>query len=211
MRAMSTTAARRRRGIDTEWFLERITETVGTQTALAERMRNRRGEPLDKASLHGLLHGRRRLALEEAVQLAEALGVPLAQVIEHAGHPVKAPAAGVPLVGLVDDAGRVAAEWDETGGDQVVSPGPMPRGSCAIAVAAGTYQGAILYLGPATDMPSRRCCVVGLHRSEAVVAHVMRTGKRVTAILAWPGISSVHLPADAKVAWYRPVLWTRMP
>lgn len=209
---MSTSTIRRPRAIDTAWFLERITETVGTQTALAERMRNRRGEALDKASLHALLHGRRRLALDEAVQLGEALAVPLATVIERAGYPpLKAAAAGVPLVGLVDDAGRVAAEWDETSGDQVVAPGPMPRGSCAIAVAGGMYQGAILYVGPPTDLPSRRCCVVGLSRQEPIVAHVMRTGKRVSAILAWPGISSVHLPADAKVAWYRPVLWTRMP
>jgi len=210
---MSTTTIRRRRGIDTEWFLECIAETVGTQTALAERLRNRAGEPLDKAGLHALLHGRRRMALEEAVQLAAALEQPLAEIVARAGFAAPGPAAagGVPLVGLVDDAGRVAAEWDQTGGDHVVAPGPMPKGGTAVAVEGGTYGGAILYLGPPTDLPAKRCCVVGLARQDAVVAHVHRTGRKVTAILAWPGISGVQLPADAKVAWYRPVLWTRMP
>lgn len=75
---------------DTAWFLDRIAESRWKmQRDLAPQMRDRRGEPYDRASLNRLLKGEQKMLASDAVQLARLLGVSLEEVLEHADLDLK--------------------------------------------------------------------------------------------------------------------------
>jgi hypothetical protein len=207
---MTTATKARRFTIDTEWFVRRIGETVGSQVELARLMKTRTGEQMTKATVWKTLTGRRALGASEAAQMAVHLGVPVGEILRHAGgarfeRPL--PTASVPLVGTVDGEGHVDAEWKETNGDQVIAPPHLPAGALAVVVEAGTYQGTILYLGAQAPRPAKdRFCVVKLERGPTVCAYALRRG----TVTTWPGMCEVEADATA-MSWVRPVLWQRLP
>lgn len=107
-----TAAARRQRprgpvpasAVDSTWFVRRLGELGETQRALARFLE------ADPSTVSKMLSGLRRIRLEEAERLARFLRVPLLEVLEHAGVALEGlggSAAGAPLVGFVDGAGRI--------------------------------------------------------------------------------------------------------
>lgn len=75
-----TTATRR---LDSAWFVARIADVGVSQRALAERI------GLQQATLCRMLQGKRRMQIVEARALADALAVPFADVLRHAGVSVR--------------------------------------------------------------------------------------------------------------------------
>lgn len=72
--------------IDTPWFLGRLEELQITQRGLAKLI------DLDHAAVNLMLHGKRKMSVDEAVALAVILRVPIDTLI--------ARATGVPLASL---------------------------------------------------------------------------------------------------------------
>lgn len=80
------------RRIDSAWFAARIAASrYGSQRQLAPHLRGRAGQPLTSAQVSLMLSGKRGMRLEEARQLADLLGEPLAEVLRHAGIDVRGP------------------------------------------------------------------------------------------------------------------------
>lgn len=72
--------------MDTKWFHERISETPeGSQRQLAKKIFNKKGEPIQQSRLSRVLKGELRMQLHEARQFADLFGVPLLEVLRHAG------------------------------------------------------------------------------------------------------------------------------
>lgn len=68
--------------IDTEWFINRIKEKYGSQRQLILKMRY---PGFDQPMLSRALRGERALRLNEARALADALDVPMIDVLIHMG------------------------------------------------------------------------------------------------------------------------------
>lgn len=85
--------------IDRDWLLGVLAARGMSQRQLARRMK------VDAASVSRLVNGRRHLTLEESVELARILVIPVREVIVHAGIDLTAPA--VALADYVVDFGRV--------------------------------------------------------------------------------------------------------
>ena len=80
--------------IDTEWFHSRIREKYGSLRAFAraEKVHGLNG-PLAQPNLTTLLNGKRPtpMLITEAVDFAEALEVPVVEIIQRAGVKVRKP------------------------------------------------------------------------------------------------------------------------
>jgi len=87
---MATSTYRRARRIDTAWFLDLIAASrFGSGRKLAPYIKGRSGRPLASSNLSLMLNGKRAMQLHEARQLATLLGVPLAEILRHAGIDVR--------------------------------------------------------------------------------------------------------------------------
>lgn len=66
--------------IDTAWFRNRLQDIRMSQRQLARHM------DLDPAAISLMLRGRRAMSAREAAEIATLLGVPVQDVVRHAGH-----------------------------------------------------------------------------------------------------------------------------
>lgn len=64
--------------IDTAWFLARLKEIGLSQSALARQI------GMDRSALHLMLHGKRKMYIDEAMSLAASLRIPVETVIAKA-------------------------------------------------------------------------------------------------------------------------------
>lgn len=72
--------------IDTEWFTEQILQSkYGSQVQLSKAMTQYLGRTIDQPMLSRMLRGDRKILLEEAVAIADLLGVSLLEISAHAG------------------------------------------------------------------------------------------------------------------------------
>lgn len=169
---------------------------------------------VDPASIHRLFTGKRPMRMDEATNLSRLLGVPVADVLSHAGLDVAASANEVPVVGYVDGAGEVHLELDSE--DRVPAPSDLP--SNAAAVVARTdgspldyMDGWVIYFplpkedGVPPDIIGRYA-IVQLESGVKLLRYVRRGYKKGTYNLqanVAPRIDSVPL------AWASPVLYIR--
>lgn len=112
--------------VDTRWFKGLLADRGINQRVVADAL------GLDPASVSLMLRGRRRVQLGEAAQLAELLGVPMDDVLAHAGVDPEAGAVrAVPIVGWIDDRGEVHPQ--RPGGPRkAAAPLGMPDGAVAL-------------------------------------------------------------------------------
>lgn len=72
--------------IDSEWFQNKIRNSkLRSQRQFAKRMKGRDNRPLDPASLHYMIMGKRSMQIHEAHQLSELLEVPMTEILKRAG------------------------------------------------------------------------------------------------------------------------------
>jgi hypothetical protein len=84
------------------WFKGKVADLQITQRAIARQM------ALDPSAVNLMLHGRRKMDVHEAAQLAQIFGVSLETLAEQAGIDINGPAGGrVPVVGWIDPGGYV--------------------------------------------------------------------------------------------------------
>jgi transcriptional regulator with XRE-family HTH domain len=90
--------------IDTRWFRDRLADRQMSQRELARKM------GLDHASISGLIRGKRPMRMQEAATIARLLGVPVSQVVEHAGLKLE-DSRQCAIVGYVDGTGEAHIDW----------------------------------------------------------------------------------------------------
>jgi transcriptional regulator with XRE-family HTH domain len=100
--------------IDGEWFHDRLKDTGKSLRALARHLEK------DPSAVSRTFSGSRRMTMEEATQIAVFLGVPVSEVMKHAG--IARDADGIPTRILL------AAIIDENGVMQMLpEPRPLPQ------------------------------------------------------------------------------------
>lgn len=84
--------------VNTDWFQTTLQSRGITQRKLAKAL------DADYGAVSRMLHGRRRMQLDEATEFAKVVGVPLEEVLANAGINLKSveSASAVPVVGWVD-------------------------------------------------------------------------------------------------------------
>lgn len=92
--------------VNSTWFRNRLVDKRLSQRQLARVI------GVDPAAVSLMLRGKRKMDVSEAGAIAKALGVPVDEVLRHAGVDVRGVEANgsVPVVGWVDDQGVVTME-----------------------------------------------------------------------------------------------------
>lgn len=191
--------------IDRRWFTATLSDRRISQRQLAKLM------GVDPASIHRLLTGKRPMRMDEAVNIASLLGVPVADVLGHAGVNVSGSVASVPLVGFVDGQGEAHLDWNAQG-ERVPSPVELPPRACAVQMRTASspidsWDGWILYTtlpdGIAADALGR-LCLVGLKGNGVDLLRFVRRGYR----RGYYNLTSTAAPSlsDAELDWATPIL-----
>ncbi|RVH56241.1 XRE family transcriptional regulator [Sinorhizobium meliloti] len=200
--------------VNYKWFSDKIVAKGLTQRAVAKHL------GVDASTLSLLLHGKRRMRVEQAAEIARLLSVPVGDVMRNSGADMRgvraeggpAPASHpVPLVGWVDENRNVSINFDEKGQSFAVEGEIPPEAICIQHRTAGTVadpmDGWIEVILPprqpnADDMIDRHC-VVKLSTGETLLRTIRRGYKPGHFNLLGVNLPPIH---DAEVSWYSPVL-----
>lgn len=160
--------------INTKWFRDQLADRGMSQRSLA-RLIN-----LDPAALSLMLRGRRAMKLEEAGNIARLLGVPVAEVLHHAGVEISSLGASVAITGWLDPHGEVHFEPDL---GEVDRPHDLPSDVTAIQCrTAGSdldyMDGWLLYVSkpsqPVATEHIGRLCLVRIAAGVVYLAQLRR-------------------------------------
>ncbi len=198
--------------VNYKWFSDKIVSKKLTQRAVAKHI------GVDASTLSLLLHGKRRMRVEQAAEIARLLGVPVGDVMRNSGADMRGvreeggpTAVPVPLVGWVDENRNVEIDFDQPGPSFNVE-GDIPADAVCIqhrtaGTAADPMDGWIeVILPPRTpnleDMLDRHC-VVKIKTGETLLRTVRRGYKPGHFKLMGLNLPPIH---DAEISWYSPVL-----
>lgn len=203
---------------DRQWILARMADAGLKQRDLAARVE------MDHTAISKVLSGKRRLTVGEAQRVADAIKVPLGDLVAHLGGEVE-PGFGqtVPMIGSVDGAGvvslyrtpgeRVQVPWDvPTSGVALVCNGPAgspyPSGSILIASREqGDPADAVGRLALVTPASSPASSPAGsTPAGRPFIAHLGRGSRGGTYLVHR---SADEPPRSVSVAAAAPVLWIR--
>jgi transcriptional regulator with XRE-family HTH domain len=195
-----------------KWFSDRIRDRKMSQRKLAELL------DMDPSSLSLLLHGKRRMRVEQASEISRHLGVPVGEVMNKGGaENVPGPAhtvgaSSLPLVGWADGDGRVILDWNRTA-PRVQLNGNFPARAVCIQwrsaqTKAEMFDGWIAVVLPPSEPDAEamidRFCLVGIKGEEEPVVRKVRRGY---AAGHYTLINHFGEPAhDVELAWYSPIL-----
>jgi transcriptional regulator with XRE-family HTH domain len=192
--------------IDTAWFTDRLAERRLSQRGLAKLM------GIDPAAISLMFRGKRRMALEEAAQLAVLLDVSTTEVLERAGLPVHGEAR-VPLIGYTTATFEVV-QAGEGAHDMVEAPPGVPSDCVAIqGRTANTDRDQVdgwLYF-VAGNRANPASCVgdmawIAVKNNGQKLCWLKKGYRRGTYNLV--GHKGVLLE-NAELAWASPVLWIK--
>jgi transcriptional regulator with XRE-family HTH domain len=83
--------------IDTQWFQDRLAEKKLSQRGLAKLLH------LDSSAVSLTLRGRREMKLNEAADIARLLGVPVDEVLQHAGVTINSKGERISVSAILDE------------------------------------------------------------------------------------------------------------
>lgn len=195
--------------IDTRWF---------TDTLAAKRLSQRGlGRLLDcnASSVNRLINGKRAMRFEEAERLAVFLGVPVTDVISHAGVSVDQGGRQTRLVGYIDGAGEAHVDWGAQG-ETVPALADLPATTVAIQYRTAmtpreSMDGWLIYVetpadGDTIDKAMHRFALVCLDSGMTVLGFLRRgyeSGRYNVINFMGPTLDNVG------VKWATPVLLVR--
>jgi len=195
---------------DQKWFSDKIRDRNLTQRALAKLLE------MDPSSLSLLLHGKRRMRVEQAAEIARLLNVPVEDVMRRAGADVVGSSErnAIPLVGWVDADGNAKLDWTKDD-HRVDFDTDLPPTAAAIQYRTAQTKADMFDGWLAAILPPRepdesamldRMCVVGLKGGGTLLRKVRRgyTPGRYTLTSVF--VEPIH---DAELAWFSPVLFIR--
>lgn len=198
--------------IDRSWFAAQLRARKTTQRALANHL------GMDASAVSLLLNGRRRLQLPQAQEIADFLGVEVAEVLAHAGvriqpRPGAAPAATqVRMVGVVD--ARMIVRLDKASVSVDGHPALPPDVVAVRAQTAGSaldfMDGWVLFFQPgravAAELAAGRLAIVENSAGQRHLGTLRRGYADGAHNLLLPGGGLLE---DMRVASASPVLWIR--
>jgi len=200
--------------IDDQFFRDALRATDKSQREMARFM------GLDPAAITLMLQGRRAMQLSEAQQISEFLGIPVEDVLRHAGLQLSgessgnaAKPAGVPLIGTIGADGDI--KLDNKGGSRIVdAPAKLPADAAALRASEDAFppvvmRGALLYFKPSNVVePSAigRLAVVRLGNRSIRLRHVAPgfDFDRFTLTDQQGVQENVQLTAATPVLWIKP-------
>ena len=190
-------------GPDTEWFKARLADKQMSMRKLATLMN------LDVSAVSLMLNGKRGMSALEAAEAARLLGVPVDEVMRHAGIDMRGAIKDVvPVVGWVDAKGEIHR-------GRVIGPktvaGPPEEGLEAIRAQGGAFDGWLFFYRPidrvSLEVVSRLCVVTIAGQDDERLAWVHRGYEPGGWNLASFDGSGGMVPA--RLASASPVVWTR--
>lgn len=193
--------------IDSSWFRNRLTDRQMSQRGLARKL------GLDAAAVSLMFRGKRRMQMHEAADVARLLGVPLDEVLAHAG--IKAPTGQhemhehtVPLVYWMDGQGEMhTVDPGERIEITAALPNDVAACQCRTAMSPIEHMDRWLLFFRAPTKSGvdpeavGRYAVMRLHGGVMTAGHLRPGYKR--------GTYAVHGPInlmDATVEWATPVV-----
>lgn len=192
--------------VDQTWFTERLEHRQLSQRRLAKLM------GLDPAAVSLMFRGKRKIALEEASQLAVLLDVPVTEVLERAGLHVHGERR-IKMVGTLNASGEVSMSG-EGAHDLVEAPPGVPSDCVAIqARTTGTDQealdGWIYFVSNAHGSPGQtigHLAMVAIKGNGVRFATVKRGYTRGTYNLI---NYRQEVTPNVELAWASPILWIK--
>jgi transcriptional regulator with XRE-family HTH domain len=191
--------------INTQWFRDRMADKKISQRRLAMMMN------IDPAAASMMFRAKRRMSPYEAHQVSQILGVPLNEVLRHAGIDVTEDVRKVPITSFMDADGAIHLMPSRTH-DTVLAPADCPVGTYAVQVRspASLLDSWLLFISPVheeTDKHVNSLCVTATDDGRHLMA-VVRRGYRGNTfnLVLWP---SMNVSSDVKVAWTSQVLWIK--
>lgn len=196
--------------IDARWFDNHLQDRRLSRRQLARLM------GIDPASVYRLLHGIRPMRMDEAAQLANILGVPVGDVLEHAGLRMDDGDRAVPLAGWIDEMGEAHLELDKAAGT-IRPPAEVPDSGIALQARTGSgplskIDGWVFFL----DRPAGKGVPADIHGRMAVCrldsgATLLRFVRRGYKPGTWNlgDITAVAGIDGARLLWAQPVLYIR--
>lgn len=191
--------------VNTKWFKQELAARKMSLRELAKKMQ------LDPGALSLTLRGKRRMSSDEAHRIGILLGVPLTEVLRHAGVPVDDDIRSVPLRGKVDAQGSVSDIKTQT---RYAAPPSVPASGIVLQVrdAASHCDGWLLFVDdkelPAEDVVGQ-LCAVELTNGKHVVGTVKKgyesnTYNVVNKLLGLATTEHSGVKTAAPVLWIRP-------
>ncbi len=196
-----------------KWFKDKFTDLGLSQAGFAKMLE------MDPSNLSLLLHGKRRMRVAQASEIARLLGVPISDVIRNAGGlnaklGRNARIRTLPLVGWADVKGVVTLDW--TARESFVDfDADLPPTTAAIqwrtaGTAGELWDGWTLAIlpprGPDEKAMLDHYCVVAIRGGETLLRRVRRGYKPGRYTLAGAAGQTVQ---DADIMWFSPVLLIR--
>ena len=188
--------------IDVRWFRHQLTERGLSQRALSKKL------GLDQSAISLTFSGKRRMQFKEAADIARLFGLPVSEVLAHAGVPVEQGKQTVPMAWIYDGHGETHHIKTD---DRAQPPQPMPAGSTAIQCrTAGSplehMDGWSLFCEPPTEkIPLDQFCHTQIRKGIGTVGTIRRGYKKGRYNIAGPAGSM----ADADIQWAQPIVAIR--
>lgn len=196
-----------------KWFSDRIRDKRLSQRALATKLE------MDPSSLSLLLHGKRRMRVEQASDIAKALDLPINEVMRKGGAenvPVATGGPGghasLPLIGWIDGEGRAHLSHS---GQTIELAGTYPLNSQCIQwrsaqTKAEIFDGWIAVTRPRVEPNDEamidRFCLVGI-KGEPEGEGLVRKVRRGYVPGKYTLISHFgDMTHDVELAWYSPII-----
>ena len=191
-----------------KWFRDRLAERNMSLRQLARQI------DLDPSAVSLTFRGKRKMTLQEANNISVLLGLPVTEVIRQAGIAVEQDVQGVKLVGFVDAKSNIKA-FPSSQSRRIPAPPDVPSDGVALQIRAANnlYDGWMVFVGPANDMPYLcldRICVVTLPGNQRLLGTLRRGYEQdhfnVVPLLDTTGFGVLD---DQMVDAVSPVLWMR--
>lgn len=198
--------------VDTNWFQGKLSDKRLSQRRLASMM------GLDPAAVSLMLNGKRKMTAVEASEVAKLLGVPLDEVLRHAGvdiptgmngHKVPLGALATPVVGWVDGEG-IVHKGKALGPLLVLTPAGTAPDCVALRFQTNNvFDGWVAFYAPATGVSLEavgQTCVIELDSGQCLIRWVRRgyeQGKFAIGGDYKPRIEGVTLKSAAPILWMK--------
>ena len=192
--------------INTEWFKDRLKAIKLSQRQLAKKI------GIDPAAVSNMLNNRRAMSMDEAKYIADVFGLPVTEVMRHAGIKITEDVRQVPVVGYIET-DQVSLLGVGTH-DMVQAPADMPRNSYALQLrGTNNLRDGWLYMVSGDKVPTAdlidKIAVTAVSDGRVVIGMIKRGYKAKTS-----NILLLQMHDDARLdnqttAWSSQVLWIK--
>ena len=191
--------------IDTNWFRNKIRDAHLSQRKLAARLDR------DPSAVSLMLNGLRKMTMEEASLLADALSTPIDEIMSRAGIDTPRPPNNTAVVGWADEQGLVTI--GKADGPRLT---PTPPGLSESAQALRLPGGWTIYYTPGNIVDpeaSGRFAVVQLSEGGPRYVRVLNRGYesgKWTLTPFAPSMGESVRVENVRIEWAVPVTWIKM-